>query len=123
MHQLEYIVFLLNEYGLSDCNPVHLLADPKALLGDPSIKYPIVPDLYSAYLKLISELIYLSVNTCPDIFYIINALAQHNAIITTWLGVDVHFHFIHLHVNNGSSVLIWIPSHRNIADVLMKVLS
>jgi hypothetical protein len=34
MHQGEYISFLLQEYGLSDCNPVYLPADPKLPFGD-----------------------------------------------------------------------------------------
>jgi hypothetical protein len=79
MHQSEYISFLLQEYSLTDCNPVHLPADPKAPLGDPADSYPETPDLRHAYLKLVGELIYLAVNTRPNISYIINALAQHNA--------------------------------------------
>ena len=79
MHQSEYITFLLQEYGLSDCKPVRLPADPKAPLGDLSVTYPDVPNLRSVYLKLVGELIYLSVNTRPDISDIVNALAQHNA--------------------------------------------
>ena len=47
--------------------------------GDPSITYPEVANLRPSYLKLIGELIYLSVNTCPDIAYIVNSLAQFNA--------------------------------------------
>ena len=63
MHQGEYISFLLQEYRLSDCNPVCLPADPKAPFGDPAASYPEVANLCSSYLKLIGELIYLSVNT------------------------------------------------------------
>ena len=36
-------------------------------------------NLRTSYLKLIRELIYLSVNTCPNIAYIVNSLAQFNA--------------------------------------------
>ena len=79
MHQNEYIAFLLQEYNLLDCNPIHLPADPKVPLGDPNSIYPEVPDIQSTYMKLIGELIYLLVNTHPDIAYIINALAQHSS--------------------------------------------
>jgi hypothetical protein len=79
MHQSEYISFLLQEYGLTDCNPARLPADPKAPLGDAADSYPETPDLCHAYLKLVGELIYLAVNTRPDISYIVNALTQHNA--------------------------------------------
>ena len=72
MHQGEYISFLLQEYGLSNCNPVCLPADLKMPFGDPSASYPDVANLRSSYLKLISEPTYPSVNTRPDIAYIVN---------------------------------------------------
>ena len=64
---------------MSDCSPVHLPADPKAIFGLAETSYPEVTNLCSVYLKIIGELIYLAVNTCPDISYIVNPLAQHNA--------------------------------------------
>jgi len=79
MHQNEYITFLLQEYGLLNCNSVLLPADPKAPLGNPAANYSIVTNLRPSYLKLIGELIYTSMNMRPDIAYIINSLAQHNA--------------------------------------------
>ena len=36
--------------------------------------------------------------------------------------IDLHFHFIREHIDNSSFTLIWVPSHRNIADILMKAL-
>ena len=78
MHQTKYIAFILQEYGLMMCSPVRLPADPKAPLGSPSEQFPDIPNLCAAYLKIVGELIYLSINTCPNIFYIVNALAQHN---------------------------------------------
>ena len=36
--------------------------------------------------------------------------------------IDIRYHFICLHINNGSFTLIWIPSHLNIADILTKAL-
>jgi hypothetical protein len=79
MHQRDYIVFLLGEYGLTECNPVVLPIDPKHLLGPPDTVYPDVPDLRQCYMKLIGELIYLSINTRPDVSYVVNMLAQYNA--------------------------------------------
>ena len=79
MHQGKYINFLLQEYGLSNCNPVCLPADPKLPFGNPSASYPEVMNLRTSYLKLIGELIYLSVNTRPNIAYIVNSLTQFNA--------------------------------------------
>ena len=79
LHQSEYITFLLQEYDLTNCNPVLLPADPKAPLGDPNSNYPEISNIRSTYLKLVGELIYLSINTCPDISFIVNALTQHGS--------------------------------------------
>ena len=57
---------------------IHLPTNPKAIFSLPEMSYPEITNLHSVYLKIIGELIYLAVNTCPDISYIINALAQHN---------------------------------------------
>ena len=43
------------------------------------MSYLEVTNLRSVYLKIVGELIYLAVNTHPDISYIVNPLAQHNA--------------------------------------------
>ena len=79
MHQSRYIAFLFQEYNLLDSNPVCLPADPKRPLGNPNGMYSEVPDIHSMYMKLVGELVYLLVNTCPDIAYIVNALAQHGS--------------------------------------------
>lgn len=78
MHQGKYINFLLQEYGLSSYNPVCLPADPKMPFGEPSTSYPEVTNLRSSYLKLIGELIYLSINMPPNIAYVVNSLMQFN---------------------------------------------
>ena len=36
--------------------------------------------------------------------------------------IDIQYHFIHFHINNGSFLLIWVSSHCNIADILTKAL-
>jgi hypothetical protein len=78
MHQKKYITFLLGEYGLTDCNPVLLPIDPKVLFGPPNADFPDFSDLHQCYMKIIGELIYLSINTRPDVSYVINMLAQYN---------------------------------------------
>ena len=40
MHQGEYTTFLPQEYGLPDCNPICLPADPKAPFRDPTCLLP-----------------------------------------------------------------------------------
>ena len=78
MHQKEYITFLLSEYGLTDCNPVLLPINPKVLLGPPDTVFPEIPNLRQRYMKIIGKLIYLSINTRPDVSYVVNMLAQYN---------------------------------------------
>ena len=36
--------------------------------------------------------------------------------------IDLHYHFIRYHVNKKTFVLQWIPSHKNVADILTKPL-
>ena len=36
--------------------------------------------------------------------------------------IDLRYHFIREHVDNGSFTLIWVPTHLNVADVLTKAL-
>jgi hypothetical protein len=36
--------------------------------------------------------------------------------------IDLHYHFIRHHVNKKTFVFQWIPSHKNVADVLTKPL-
>ena len=79
IHQGEYIIHILNEYGLSDCHPVVLPVDPNYpfLSDDVAAKLPDIPDLTSLYPKLIRELLYLSVCTHPDIAHAVQCLSQY----------------------------------------------
>lgn len=36
--------------------------------------------------------------------------------------IDTHYHFIHSHIDNGFFTLFWVPSHKNIVDILTKAL-
>jgi len=65
MHQAEYITYLLEEYSLLDSNPVSLPLDANHPFGRPSEVHPVIPNLGSAYRKLIGELLYLAVCTRP----------------------------------------------------------
>ena len=84
IHQGEYILHILDEYGLSDCHPVVLPVDPTYpfLSDDAAAKLPNIPDLPSLYPKLIGELLYLSVCTRPDIAHAIQCLSQYLACPT-----------------------------------------
>lgn len=75
MHQAEYITYLLEEYGLLDCNPVVLPLDANHPFGRPTDKLKVIVNLPTRYWKLIGELLYLAVCTRPDISYAVNALA------------------------------------------------
>lgn len=78
MHQEDYIVYLLAEHGMSDCNPVALPMDPNFPFGRPTDLFPDVDDLQTEYRKLVGELLYLAMYTRPDIALTIMRLAQHN---------------------------------------------
>lgn len=45
LHQSEYIAFFLQEYDLTNCNPILLPADPKAPLGDLNGDYPEISNI------------------------------------------------------------------------------
>jgi len=79
IHQVEYICHLLGEYGLSDCHPVVLPMDPNHpfLRDGDAAKLPDIPDLSSLYPTLVSELLYLSVCTRPDIAHAVQRLSQY----------------------------------------------
>lgn len=82
MHQGKYITYLLDEYDLLDCNPVHLPLEANHPFGRDSDTYDDIPNLAMCYRKLIGELLYLAVCTRADITFSINSLAQHNSHAT-----------------------------------------
>lgn len=78
MHQEDYILYLLEEHGMTSCNPVSLPMDPNFPFGRPTDVFPHVPDLPTEYCKLIGELLYLAMYTCPDIALSVMRLSQYN---------------------------------------------
>lgn len=124
MHQGEYIAYLLDKYGLMDCNPVHLPLDAHHPFGGPDNSYSNVDNLHGRFCKLISELLYLTVCTCPDISYAINSLAQFDSKPTPahfaaakWLlcylsgtqNLHVHYGGAHLMMAVGYIILAYKP--------------
>lgn len=62
-----------------DCNPIQLPLNASNPFGRPTNKHNVIVNLPSRYQKLIGELLYLAVCTCPDISYPVNTFVQHNA--------------------------------------------
>lgn len=79
MHQEDYIIYLLQEHGMSSCNPVALPMDPSFPFGRPTDLHPHVDNLESEYHKIVGELLYLAMYTRPDIAHTVMRLAQQNA--------------------------------------------
>lgn len=79
MHQEDYIMYLLDEHGMSNCNPVALPMDPNFPFGRSTDVYPHVDELETEYRKLVGELLYLAMYTRPDIAFAVMRLTQHNA--------------------------------------------
>lgn len=78
MHQEEYIMYLLEEHGMTNCNPVSLPMDPSFPFGRTTDVFPFVDDLQTEYRKLVGELLYLAMYTRPDIALAVMRLAQYN---------------------------------------------
>ncbi len=73
--QEAYIDTLLDNYGLTDCNPCQLPIRPDVDLAN--IPLPSSPDNVRAYAMLIDELMYVAVNTVPTIAYAVICLARY----------------------------------------------
>jgi hypothetical protein len=74
--QEAFIDKLLEQYTVTNCNPCVL---PMAVGTDlASIPLPDVPDkdIVAAYAKLVGELLYISINTVPEIMYALSALTR-----------------------------------------------
>jgi hypothetical protein len=72
--QKVFIDKLLEQYAMTNCNPSVL---PMAVGADlASIPLPDVPDkdIVAAYAKLVGELLYISINTVPEIMYALSVL-------------------------------------------------
>jgi hypothetical protein len=79
MHQEDYIQYLLDEHGMSNCNAVALPMDPNFPFGRSTDVYPHIDELETEYRKLVGELLYLAMYTRPDIAFAVMRLAQHNS--------------------------------------------
>ena len=74
--QEAFIDKLLEQYAMTNCNACVL---PMAVGADlASIPLPDVPDkdIVAAYAKLVGELLYISINTVPEIMYALSALTR-----------------------------------------------
>lgn len=67
MHQEDYILHLLEEHGMSACNPVLLPMDLVFPFKRPTDILPHINDLTTEFQKLVGELLYLAMYTWPDI--------------------------------------------------------
>ncbi len=74
--QEDYIDNLLEQYTLTNCNPCVLSMAVGADLA--SIPLPDVPDkdIIAANAKLVGELLYITINTVPEIMYALSALTR-----------------------------------------------
>lgn len=80
MHRGDYISYLLDEYDLLDCNPVHLPLNANHPFGRDTNSYEDILDLPTLYHKIVGELLYLAVCNRADIAFAVNSLAQHNVL-------------------------------------------
>lgn len=78
LHQEDYIMYLLEEHGMTACNPVSFPMDTNFLFRCPTDIYPHINDLQTEYRKLVGKLLYLVMYTQPDIALTVMHLAQHN---------------------------------------------
>jgi hypothetical protein len=75
--QEAYVDKLLDQYVMSVCNPCVLPMTVGADLA--SIPLPDVPDrdIAAAFAKLVGELLYICINTVPEIMYALGALTRY----------------------------------------------
>ena len=74
MHQATYIKVLLEDHGMSNCNPVRTPMDnSRSFLADT----PVLLDRRQEYQTIIGKLLFLSICTRTDIAYMVNSLAQY----------------------------------------------
>ena len=75
--QEAFVDKLFDQYAMSNCNPCVL---PMAVDADlASLPLPDVPDkdIVAAYAKLVGELLYICINTVPEIMYALSALTRY----------------------------------------------
>ena len=77
LQQEAFVDNLLDQYAMSNCNPCVL---PMAVGADlASLPLPDVPgkDIVAAYAKLVGKLLYICINTVPEIMYALGALTRY----------------------------------------------
>ena len=82
LHQRQFILDMLDRYGMSDCHPVQTPMSPGTVLTKdmaPSSDADIEFMRSVPYLSSIGTLQYLSTMTCPDIAYTVSYLARFSS--------------------------------------------
>ncbi|PPQ84479.1 hypothetical protein CVT25_007657 [Psilocybe cyanescens] len=77
IHQEPYIDALLDEYGLINCNPVSTPIDVAHPFGRETDIHPIIPNLVTAFQRLIGSLLFIQRHSRPDISVAVLLLSQH----------------------------------------------
>jgi hypothetical protein len=81
--QMAFIDKLLEQYPMTNCNPYVLSMDVDTDLA--SIPLSDVPnkDIVTTYAKLVGEMLYISINTVPEIMYSLSTLSEAELISVT----------------------------------------
>ena len=75
-NQKSNIENILNKYGMRDCNAAPLPMSPSADLESLPTE-TIDPAVIAVYSSLIGELLYIAINTVPQISYVMSALTRY----------------------------------------------
>ena len=99
LSQRQYILTLLDRFGLSDVNSVSTPMEPGLKLTSsmsPTSSKEIEEMLAISYLQAVSSLMYLATATCPDIAYAVGVLARFskNPGMTHWKAVKHLFRYL-----------------------------
>ena len=81
LRQHQYIVNMLEKFGMSDCNAVATPMEPGSRLGpDQCAQTPEEKELMSSqpYINAVGSLMYLATSTRPDIAFTVSTLARFN---------------------------------------------
>ena len=99
LSQKQYILDMLERYGMSDCKPVSTPMSPGSKLS--SSMAPSTPEDISfmksvPYLSAVGSLMYLAITTRPDISYAVGVLARFNSNPgpTHWTAVKHVFRYL-----------------------------
>ena len=82
LSQRQYIVDMLDKYGLSNANPVSTPMDPGSKLSTsmaPQSEDDVIFMKSVPYINAVGSLMYLAITSCPDIAYSVGVLARFNS--------------------------------------------